>query len=280
MGLASRKRRLVTNDLAARLADPRQQPLEGPVARVGGRTTAMRSGMCVRGAGLGVLIAVLASLSGASGAAAQVYEPNDSFIAGFGPVAAGTTYSAATETDNDEDYYFFYVPQRTQMFFNLTATNTADSWICAQVTRQTHSGYSYVDDTELGVPEGHTQTAAVTLDRGKYFFIVGQECTDAGETYTIRIDPPGATSTYEPFAAECAAAHEPVVTAGTELTTAKAALSKAKRRLANARARHASRFRLRLLKSRVATARATVGAAKTGFRAATAAEAAACSVPM
>jgi hypothetical protein len=216
------------------------------------------------------------------GATAQVYEPNDSFITGTGPIMSGTTYSAGTETDNDADLYFFYVPQRTQMFFNLTATNTVSksSYVCSEVSRQTSSGYSRVEYSNLHVLEGETETAAVTLDRGKYFFEILDSCSEAGETYIFSITPPGTTSTYEPFAAACAAAHGPVAAAGKDVTAAKARLVKAKRKLAKARARGAKRVKVRRLKTRVRTAKTGVKAATVGFRGAVAAEAAACSVPM
>ena len=92
-----------------------------------------------------VLASALATAAGlgatASEAGAQTYEPNDSYITASGPLAAGTSYSAGTETDNDEDYYYFYVPQRMQMFFNLTTTHAVDyddGDICSEVVQQTH----------------------------------------------------------------------------------------------------------------------------------------------
>jgi hypothetical protein len=223
-------------------------------------------------------VAALLPLGVVSSATAQVYEPNDSFITGFGPVMAGTTYFAGTETDNDEDHYFFYVPQRTQMFFNLTVNQ--GTYLCADVRRQTHEGYSYVDFSGISVNVSQTQTAAVTLDRGKYFFVVDAECADAGDAYSFNISPPGTTSTYEPFAAACNAAHAPVLAATQQLTVAKTALTKAKRKLAKARARGAKRAKLRRLKVKVQGAKSAVKAANVGFKGAVAAEGSACSVPM
>jgi hypothetical protein len=238
--------------------------------------------MSTRTVTLAILVGALTTIGWTSNAAGQAYEPNDSYLTGSGPLAAGTTYSAGTETDNDEDYYFFYVPLRAQMYFNLTATHTAslDSVVCSEVWQQTHRGYSEIYDTGLRVSEGETETAAVTLDRGKYFFKVRDECSEAGETYSFTISPPGTTSTYEPFAAACAAAHVPVVAASQQLGQAQSALSRAKRRLAAARARGASRTKLRLRKARVAEARAKVKAASGRFRAATGIEGDACAVPM
>jgi len=226
-------------------------------------------------------VASLVSLAVVAQAAGQAYEPNDSFISGFGPITAGTTYAAGTETDNDEDYYFFYVSQRTQMFFKLTAiaTEHEDSRVCAEVTQQTNQGYATVDDTYLDVYEGEEQTAAVTLDRGKYFFTVLDYCSEAGETYTFRIDPPGATSTYEPFAAECAAAAEPVQAASDRVDAARAAVAKAKRKLSRARARRAKRSKLRARKRQLRAVRAELRAAEAAFKAAAADQRGACSVP-
>jgi len=235
----------------------------------------------MRVGGVVLMVAVL-WLGVVGGATAQVYEPNDSFITGAGPLLAGTTYSAGTETDNDVDLYYFYLPQRAQMFFNLTATNTksTSSSICSEVSRQTNTGYSYVEYSNLSVLEGQTETAAVTLDRGKYFFEIADYCSDAGETYTFSITPPGTTSTYEPFAAACASAHGPVVVATQQVAAANATLAKAKRKLSKARARGAKRIKVRLFKARVQKAKAGVKVAKAGFKSAAAAEGAACSVPM
>jgi hypothetical protein len=221
------------------------------------------------------------SAGAASSATAQSYEPNDTYISAFGPVTAGVDYSAATETENDEDYYFFYLPQRTQTFFTLTntsGTDYSDAYVCGEIISQTRSSYDYIADSELVVYAARTATAAVTLDRGKYFVSVG--CADADETYTFRITPPGATSTYEPFASACALANAPVVSASQHLATAKARLVTRKRKLANARGRGAGRSRLRVLKARVRVASAGVKAAKRTFNGAAAAEHLACSVPM
>lgn len=234
---------------------------------------------------LGVLAAILLCLSLPSAASAQSYEPNDSYITGFGPIEAGTTYSAGTETDNDEDYYYFYVPQRAQMFFNLTATKTVSrSVVCGSVYRQTYSDYDYIGDTYLQVREGETETAAVTLDPGKYYFVIEASCASAGEAYTFRIDPAGATSTYEPFAAACAAANAPVVATSQELALARASVAKARRKLARARALarplRVRRARIRISKVRLKRARRAVRGAKRDFSTATANQRAACSVPM
>jgi hypothetical protein len=242
---------------------------------------AKRSAITARRAAITAMATTALALGLASNAAAQTYESNDGYLSAYGPIMADTAYSAALETENDQDYYFFYVPQRTQMFFSLTMTNTppnGDYSICSEVTQQTHAGYSSIDDTELTVGEGQTRTAAITLGRGKYFFSV--YCSDAVETYSFRITPPGTTSTYEPFAAQCAAAHGPVVAANAKLVAANQKLNRNRRKLARARARGARRATLRRLKNRVRTARREISAARSDFRSAVAAEQGACAVPM
>lgn len=218
-------------------------------------------------------------LGAPQGALGQAYEPNDSFITGSGPLTAGITYSAGFETDNDEDYYFFYVPQRTQMFFTLTATSGSDedSLVCGIVVRQTLRDYSDVDGSSLRVYRGTSKTSSITLDRGKYFY--NAHCPNAGETYTLRISPPGSTSTYQPFAAACASANGTVEPARARLASAKRKLRSAKRKLSRARRRRARRSTVRALKRRVRKAERQVRSGRRAFNSANAGVRRACSVP-
>lgn len=159
-------------------------------------------------------------LASAQAEAAGEWEPNDSYIEAAGPLVAGTTYSGTLETSNDRDYFYFYLPQLTQLRFRLTNTSKADVYICSEIKHQYLDRVETVRDTYLNVDDGQSKNGAVTLDPGKYYFIV--ECPGAvGEKYEFLLEPAGVTSTYAPFAAACAAAQPPVVEAGEAVSTLK-----------------------------------------------------------
>lgn len=121
-----------------------------------------------------------------------------------------------------------------------------------------------VSGTFLSVRPGESASGAVTLEPGKYYYVMSCPGT-IGKKYSFSLAPAGVTSTYEPFALACMAAHPPVVKAAEELT-------KAKRKLDKARARHRKRAKIRALQN-------LVKGARTAFNAAADAESAACSVP-
>jgi len=223
---------------------------------------------------LAVIGALLASAATAS--AAGPFEPNDSFITATGPIVAGTTYSGAYETSNDYDYFYFYLPQLTQLQFRTTNTTPKEVGICSSIYHQLPSDTDDVSGTYLSVDGGQSASGAVTLEPGKYYYVLGCPGT-VGKTYTFSINPPGVTSTYEPFALACAAAHPAVVSAADVLTKAKAKLKLAKERLAAGRrwrAKHKRRAR-----AKIAQLRELVEGSQANYNAAAAGEKAACSVP-
>lgn len=204
------------------------------------------------------------------------FEPNDSYITATGPISAGTTYSGALETSNDVDYFYFYLPQQTQLQFTTTDTTPRDVYICSWIEHQYSDHVSEVNDTYLSVNDGESASSAVTLEPGKYYFIVG--CPGAvGETYTFSLGPAGVTSTYEPFALACAAAHTPVVAAGTELEKTLAKIRHIKQELA-AHRRWSYRRKHRV-RAKIASLRLLFEQQQDAFNAAAANEQAACSVP-
>lgn len=211
-----------------------------------------------------------------SSAIAAPFEPNDSYIAATGPITAGTNYSGALETSNDRDYFFFYLPQLTQLQFRLTNTSSKESFICSSIAQQLPSEVDYISNSSLGVYNGESASGAVTLEPGKYYFIV--ECPNViGESYTFSLSPPGVTSTYEPFAVACAAAHPPVAAAAAELEKFRAKLRRVKQALAGG-----SRWkpkRKRRARAKIAYLRKVINQKEAAFDAAAANEQAACSVP-
>lgn len=73
-----------------------------------------------------VLVAVLvALLVPASASAAGEYEPNDDISAAVGPLAAGTAYHGALETDQDEDWFWAPFGGQQQIFVRAAFSNAA-----------------------------------------------------------------------------------------------------------------------------------------------------------
>ena len=215
----------------------------------------------------------------ASGAA---FEPNDSFNSAYGPLVAGTTYSGGFETENDADYFYFYLPTLTQVQYQLITPSGNGFYNAARIYHAFLDGSTTVE-SYLEVSQGSTGTGAVTLERGKYFAVVcsGSDCSDAetGDGYSFKLLPTGITSTYEPFAAECAAARLPAQAAASTLALAETKLVKASSKLRAARNRGAKRKTIRKLRGKVRGKQAGVTAKKASFEQAAAVEAAACSIP-
>ena len=180
---------------------------------------------------LGGLVVILLAARGAS-AAQPPYEPNDSAAAAFGPLAVNQTYTAGIETQNDQDWFYFYV----------SALSTAQ----VQVTLKALSGPYSEDEVEgvlfdsaqrslgegFAVEVGHSRTDAITLGPGKYFFRVEGVEGDEGVSYSIVTGgTEGAFGEYAPIAAQCATATTGVNTAQEALTKATLRLRKAERKV-------------------------------------------------
>lgn len=189
-------------------------------------------------AAAGTALAATAALAFAAPAtAAGPYEPNDTYDTAWGALEAGTTYSGVHETDNDDDYFYFYLPQRTQLQVQASNPgNGGEDGACVEIYQQFHSGVD--DDSSLvyvNPDPGETQSDFVTLDRGKYILGVVAHFTGAfdcegafaGEAYSFKLLPSGVTSTYEPFAQQCSAAQSESSAADAELQRLEAELAAA-----------------------------------------------------
>jgi hypothetical protein len=257
----------------------------------------LKTGALMRPLAISLCVAAAMLVPAASASAQAPYEPNDSYNTAFGPLTAGTTYSAAFETQNDVDYYFFYLPQLTQLRYTLSvpASGPVGDGVYLDIDHQLSDRVDQDVSNELGVEEGQTGTGAISLDRGKYYIRINDQCCSdpTGDAYTLTLNPPGATSTYEPFAQECANAHPAVEQTGAALAAqqaavaaAEAAVAKAKAKLHAAHSAGASPRKIQRLKAKLAARRAELASAKTtlkareaDYNAAVEAERQACSVP-
>ncbi|HVD41174.1 MAG TPA: hypothetical protein VNC16_09260 [Solirubrobacterales bacterium] len=220
-------------------------------------------------------LALAASALSTGAASAQpAYEPNDSILTGYGPLANNSSYTAALETGNDRDYYFFYVTTMSTAQLTFTLTNLG-------------GGTPYEDDARFSLTDSHGDhiqtlggyieafdyaTESVTLKAGKYFVVVENENSYAyGESYRLETSgTDGAFGDYATIAANCAAATAPVTTYQSQLATAEAKLRKAEakfRQLRYSRKRRVRikvRNRLKHVKAVVAAEKASLKAAETG----------------
>lgn len=137
-------------------------------------------------------------------AAAAPYEPNDSFAQAHGPLQGGTDYSAAKDTDNDEDYYYFNTSGQRQLDISVIRTNAA----CDQPSIPPLRVYlellddegTVVQDVDFGSYGVNPGVPAHILHTspGPQQYVLRTRNLPTGCTYRFRIDPPDAVTTNSP----------------------------------------------------------------------------------
>lgn len=120
--------------------------------------------------------------------ATNEFEPNDSRDAATGPLEGGKWYSATFETENDEDWYVFYVKTYSQMDFSATMTKSC--LYNAYLTLRDLDG-EYVGDFVAG-DVNQTLHLLLTLNPGRYYLEVDYTSACPKDTYKFRIDPAAA----------------------------------------------------------------------------------------
>jgi hypothetical protein len=179
------------------------------------------------------------------------YEPND-LVTQAPVLAGGRDYVAAFETGNDEDYFQFFLTERTQMDISVTHTGVATD--CNY--RSQHSwAVQQEDGTALfsdAVGRNETSRALQTMNMGRYVFKhSGSYCGGPSVTYQFRIEPADALVTKA-----CYDANVGERRAIRNVTLARRAVTRARRRPA-LRRRYA-----RVLAQRRATLRRNAGAVR------------------
>lgn len=218
-------------------------------------------------------VLVLALVS-ATALAQPPYEPNDSILTGYGPLANNSSYSGALETGNDLDYFYFYVTTPNTAQLNFTVTNLgggvgSEPSFSARLADSHGSTFetiqSYVNPTDYA-------TRSVTLGAGKYFVVIDNNySSEYGESYRLDVSgTDGAFGDYAAIAAACATATAPVTTYLAQVGAAEAKLRKAEARLQqlrysrNRRARVRARAKVKHVKSVLAAEKASLKAAEKG----------------
>lgn len=182
MGLERIGYRLLGSAVGRRTADRRECMSDGRDDRISKtKGVPYRSFTALLGAI--VTLALLPSMAAAAGE----FEPNDNRDAASGPLEGGRDYTARFETDNDVDWYVFYVRQYSQMDFS--ATGAPDCiWALANVELRDLDGKS-ISGFESGWT-GETNHLYLTLNPSRYYLEIRNpsgECI--GDPYRFRIEP-------------------------------------------------------------------------------------------
>ncbi|MDQ3725698.1 MAG: hypothetical protein M3335_07400 [Actinomycetota bacterium] len=229
---------------------------------------------------LAIVVIALLSAALAPGAMAQpAYEPNDSLLTAYGPLANNSSYVGADETENDVDFFYFYVttPSTAQLTFTITNLGGGSGYeneINAMVTNSHGYRISFIGDPEIA----DYATKSITLEAGKYYVEVWGD-GGYGSSYRLSTSgTDGAFGDYATIAANCAAATAPVNVYQAQLATAQARLRAAANRLRKARNSGNRRAKRRAV-ARYLRVKATVGAEKRSLKAAEAGQRPWCFIP-
>ncbi len=145
-------------------------------------------------------IASMLTLALASGAQAKgEYELNDSRETAYGPLTGATWYTAEKETENDVDWYYFYVKTYSQIEFTATMVKAKYKDYCdvsfllydkdGNLLRESN----YFSAGHVNVLEHH----ALTMSPGRYYIVTLNSDSDCyvGDRYKFQISPAGALTT-------------------------------------------------------------------------------------
>jgi hypothetical protein len=182
-------------------------------------------------------------------------EPNESSAQAAGPLAGGVTYSGSIDTDNDEDWFFFYTTPGTHQL-DLVATNPAldscDFFDGANVTLYRDGSSESLGSTSPDSNTiGHVRVTVTGADR----FLVqvtGGGCL--GAHWQFRVDPPEAVSTNAPTP-EVTQVFDPSTSTACIKARARVHRYLVKQRTVKRQLRHAHGRRARTLRHKLRTVR-------------------------
>jgi hypothetical protein len=134
---------------------------------------------------VGALVYALIA-AGTAGAAGE-FEPNDGITQTAGPLSGGVDYTATYETENDRDWYRFYVRGQTQVTVRATAfPEPGDSDARCGFDLLNRSGES-LDST--AAYEDEFSEINYTLFKPGIHYLEMYGCSDVGETYRFNVSP-------------------------------------------------------------------------------------------
>jgi hypothetical protein len=224
---------------------------------------------------LGVVVALLAA---ASVRAAGPFEPNETISAATGPMALGTTYSGAIETDADLDFFYFYVTGPTGSTVSLTVDNGGGGERNAQLNARIADsrGTSLGNDVAF-LRKGESRTETLTLPPGKYFVEVAT-IGGFGDSYLLTPGgSAGAFGSYAQIAEQCAVATRKATALEASLTQAEGTLQRARSKFR--RSRFSGSEARRKTHARLVTVQKQVVKKKAALRKAVQAQSPWCEIP-
>lgn len=122
-----------------------------------------------------------------SASATGEFEPNDSRDTAYGPLEGGVPYTATIDTENDVDWYVFYVKTYSQMDFSITLLKQEEFSDSVQLLDK---DARYVNGFSSGYLN-ETRHLLLTLNPGRYYLKVDGYTKDV---YRIQIDPASAVT--------------------------------------------------------------------------------------
>jgi hypothetical protein len=150
-----------------------------------GRGRRETAGGIVRRIGI-IAAALVALLIGAPAASADV-EPNNGIVQPEGPIAGGVAYTGALASDNDDDWYVFYVASQTQLDISFT---TPGSSSCSTYATFRDSDGDDIDYASASPNATDHVLYTTPVGVHRYFLVVDSGC--AGATYSFSLDPAAA----------------------------------------------------------------------------------------
>lgn len=224
-----------------------------------------------RGASLAAIGAFIACLlaSGPVTSASAEYEPNDSTLEAFGPLANHQTYTDKLDPENDKDFFYFYVTVPGQVTVSVKNLGGGAVLSYVGVTILDASGIALGDATNI--EEGEQGSVALPLKPQKYLVEVASNL-DYGAGYALETQGgEGAFGPYESIAKHCGTARSSTTTAKAGLTKAEAGLQRATARLHRTRystraARRSAQTEYRKAKTRATEKRRALDAARRSQR--------------
>jgi hypothetical protein len=170
------------------------------------------------------------------------YEPNDTIATATGPLAGGSTYSEAIQTQNDEDWYFFYTNGTQQL--DISFTNLTNG--CTNLILSLLNGNGEGVGSSYARPDPNTTSHILytASTAARYYLHVVDPYDNPGCQYQLRVDPAGALTSQPPYIPP-----PPEVSSGCRAAQRRVAILRSRLRHATSR-RQRNRLRAKLRQAR------------------------------
>lgn len=149
---------------------------------------------------LGIAFAATMLVLPAAASANGAYEPNDSASTATGPLQSGAWYSAVTETENDEDWYFLYTTGTTQLDISVTGMGRDN---CLGTDLELMNGDGDAIETTYPAEDNETEHILYTARAAATYYLKVQDyhiagCFGPDAYYSVKVDSSIALGTTPP----------------------------------------------------------------------------------